>query len=543
MSDGERSAAAPVDTVTLTVDGMEVTVAKGTRVIEAAERTGIVVPRYCYHPGIPTRPAQCRMCLVEVEGQPKLQPSCVLEAQDGMSILTASDTAEKARQSVIEFLLVNHPLDCPICDAAGQCMLQDYAYVTTQLKSRVDEPKTVMGRDRISEDIMYFADRCIICTRCVRFMRDVAEDDSLVVAQRGHKSYIDTFPGRDLDNPFQGNIVDVCPVGALVHEDFVFKARAWDMDATVGICPGCSTGCNVMVDTKENQVVRLKPRHNAEVNSYWMCDHGRKHLVMSNRGVRAKVPMIRDGDELRATDWPTAIAWVVAKMEELGRPGGLGIASPDSSNENLFYFTRILDRLGIERWEFSVPQGETAALPSVPTLQLRADRAANVVGAGLLGGTRADAAAGTGPSEGALVVLEDGLEGVEEGFGADAAFFLYVGSRLPQGAREADAVLPIATFLEMEGTFTNFDRRVQRFHQALRPPGIARPAWMILSRVAAAAGEGDPVDDVGSALEAVSSGARAFGGLSWEGLGLKGAVAGDAATAAVGSAGAAGMDR
>ncbi len=148
MSDGERNDMASADTVTLTVDGVEVTVAKGTRVIEAADRTGVVVPRYCYHPGIPTRPAQCRMCLVEVEGQPKLQPSCVLEAQDGMSILTTSDTAEKARQSVIEFLLVNHPLDCPICDAAGQCMLQDYAYVTAQLKSRLDEPKTVICGER-----------------------------------------------------------------------------------------------------------------------------------------------------------------------------------------------------------------------------------------------------------------------------------------------------------------------------------------------------------------------------------------------------------
>ena len=276
-------------TVTLTVDGVEVTVPSGTRVIEAAEHVGVVVPRYCYHPGIPTRPAQCRMCLVEVEGRPKLEPSCTLQAADDMVVNTASDTARTARQSVIEFLLVNHPLDCPICDAAGQCMLQDYAYVTNQLESRVDEPKRIMGRDRISDDILYFADRCVICTRCVRFMRDVAEDDSLIVAQRGDKAYIDTFPGRELDNPFQGNIVDVCPVGALVHEDFVFKARSWDMDATASVCPGCPTGCNVTIDTKENQIVRVKPRHNAAVNSWWMCDYGRKHLVMTNRGVRAEL--------------------------------------------------------------------------------------------------------------------------------------------------------------------------------------------------------------------------------------------------------------
>lgn len=516
MADDERN-----DTVTLTVDGVEVTVPRGTSVIEAAERTGVVVPRYCYHPGIPTRPAQCRVCLVEVEGQPKLQPSCVLDAEDGMSILTESETARKARQAVIELLLVNHPLDCPICDAAGQCMLQDYAYETSQLQSRINEPKRVMGRDRIAADILYFADRCIICTRCVRFMRDVAQDDSLIVAQRGHKAYIDTFPGRDLDNPFQGNIVDVCPVGALVHEDFVFKARAWDMDATAGICPGCSTGCNVTVDTKENQIVRLKPRHNAAVNSYWMCDYGRKHLVMSNRGVRAEVPMIRDGDRLRATDWSTAIEWVATRIAGEGRPGGLGVASPDSSNENLFFFARLLARLGIDRWEYRVPTGETASLPTVPGLELRADRAANATGAGLFGGTRVELM--PDPTSGkALVVLDDRLAEVEDGFGAGASFFLYVGSRLPHAAREADAILPIATFAEMGGTFTNFEGRVQRFHQALQSPGIARPAWMVMSRVLSRLGEGEPANDVVAAFDVLAEGTGAFAALSWDVLGLTG---------------------
>ena len=205
-------------TISLRIDGVDVAVDKGTTVIRAAEKAGIVVPHYCYHPGIPSRPAQCRMCLVEIEGQPKLQPSCVLEAQDGMVVLTESEKAREARRSVIEFLLLNHPLDCPICDAAGQCMLQDYAYETRQLKSRYQEAKLVLGRDRIADDILYFADRCILCTRCVRFMRDVAKDDALIVAQRGHKAYIDTFPGKDLDNAFRGNIVDVCPVGALLRK-------------------------------------------------------------------------------------------------------------------------------------------------------------------------------------------------------------------------------------------------------------------------------------------------------------------------------------
>ncbi|WP_419941640.1 molybdopterin-dependent oxidoreductase [Candidatus Palauibacter sp.] len=518
-------------TITLTIDGVEVTVPRGTRVIEAAERVGVVVPRYCYHPGIPTRPAQCRMCLVEVEGRPKLEPSCTLQATDDMVVHTASDTARTARQSVIEFLLVNHPLDCPICDAAGQCMLQDYAYVTNQLESRVDEPKRVMGRARIADDILYFADRCIICTRCVRFMRDVAEDDALIVAQRGDKAYIDTFPGRELDNPFQGNIVDVCPVGALVHEDFVFKARAWDMDATASVCPGCPTGCNVTIDTKENQIVRVKPRHNAAVNSWWMCDYGRRHLVMTNRGVRAEVPLIRDGDALRPVDWATALAWLAEKIEAAGSPGGRAIVSPDASNENLFYVGRLLARLGVEGGEFQVEQGETAALPTVPTLKLRADRAANVAGAGIFGAQRV-AALSSGAEAGALVVLDDALDGAGEDFGEAADLFLYLGTRLPAAARNADAVLPISTFAEMDGSFTNFEGRVQRFHQALTPPGSARPAWMILSRVLARLGDGAAVSDIRTAFERMAADVPAFEGLTWDGIGLKGApVAGTAAAA------------
>jgi NADH-quinone oxidoreductase subunit G len=521
------------DTVTLTIDGVEVTVPAGSRVIDAAERVGVVIPRYCYHPGIPTRPAQCRVCLVEVEGQPKMHPSCVLEAQENMVVHTATDTAELARKSVIEFLLVNHPLDCPICDAAGQCMLQDYAYETHQLDSRFNEEKQVMGRDRIAEDILYFADRCIICTRCVRFMRDVAADDALLVAQRGHKAYIDTFPGQDLDNPFQGNVVDVCPVGALVHEDFLFKARAWDLDKTPSVCPGCSTGCNVTIDTKENQIVRLKPRHNADVNSYWMCDHGRKHLVMSNRGVRAEVPLIKENGRLAPTDWKTALEWVAKRVGDLGAGGsgdGVAIVSPGACNESLFYLAGLLDRLGIGRTLYRVAQGGTATLPGFEKLQLRADRAPNATGAELFGATRVEQ-----PPEvaegGAVVVLEDPLQDMPAGFGSGASFFLYLGTRLPEAAREADAVLPVTTFAEMEGTFTNFDGRVQRFHQALQPPGIARPAWMVLSRILAGLGADAAAADVRAAFSEISRTVPEFAGLDWDGLGLKGAPAGITAPA------------
>lgn len=514
------------ETVTLTIDDVEVTVPKGTRVLDAAQRAGVVVPFYCYHPGIPTRPAQCRVCLVSVEGQGKLQPSCVLDAQQDMVVHTATDEARLARKSVIEFLLVNHPLDCPICDAAGQCMLQDYAFETGQLESRVEEPKLVMGRDRIADDVLYFADRCIICTQCVRFMREVAQDDALIVAQRGHRAYIDTFPGTELDNPFHGNIVDVCPVGALVHEDFLFKARFWDMDSASSICPGCSNGCNVSVASKENQVVRLKPRHNAEVNSYWMCDHGRGQLVMANRGIRAEVPLLRDEDgELRPADWKDALERVALDLSNL-EDGGRAVVSPHACNESLHQLRRLLERLGFRGGEFRVEQGGEATLAGFPKLKLRADRAPNATGAELFGFERVESLSAPGPGE-ALVVLGERLDDdptlPDADFGEGAGYVLYLGTRLTEAARRADAILPITSVAEMQGTFTNWEGRVQRFDQVLREAGIARPAWMVLSRLVGLLGGEEPTRlEASDAFDAMAAATPGMEAMSWSSLGLKG---------------------
>lgn len=510
--------------ITLTIDAVEVTVGAGTTVLQAAEHAGIVVPYYCYHPGIPSRPAQCRMCLVEIEGQPKLQPSCVFPAQDGMVVHTTSETAETARKSVIEFLLLNHPLDCPICDAAGQCMLQDYAFETGQLRSRYADAKLVLGRDRVADDILYFGDRCIVCTRCVRFMEDLAEDNALVVAQRGHKAYIDTFPGKDLDHAFRGNIVDVCPVGALVHEDFVFKARAWDMDSAPGICPGCSTGCNIDINVIENQIVRTKPRLNPDVNSYWMCDHGRRFLVMANRGVRAEAPLIRVDGELEPASWNEALTRVA---DQLQAGDGVAVVSGGEANESLFYLRGLLSDLGIDGGTFRVEQGEEITLAGFPKLKLRADRAPNVTGAELHGFKRSDALPNV-PDGGLLIVLGDAMADAPADYGANAGFFLYVGSHLYPPTANATAILPMASVPEMEGTFVNYEGRVQRFHQALRAPGVARPAWMSLSRLLEHRGVGKGVLDVRSAFQAMAAGTTGMEDLSWTGLGLRGELLSEA---------------
>ena len=513
--------------VDVTIDGHPVTVPVGTTILEAAERVGVVVPRYCYHPGL-SAPALCRMCLVEVEGAPKLLPSCVQQVQDEMIVRTTSADARKARRAVIEFLLVNHPLDCPICDAAGQCELQDFAVETGQLATRMTDPKTVQGRDNVTAEIVYFADRCILCTRCVRFMDEIAREPVLQVIQRGHKGYIDTMTGELFEHEFSMNIVDVCPVGALVNEDFLFKPRAWDLDPAPSICPGCSQGCNIVLGTKENQISRAKPRPNQDVNSYWMCDHGRKLVVNWGGGERLEVPMVRQGDALIPVDWGRALDVLAEKVRE--KPGqAKAVVSAGASNESLNVLRKLMEVPGFAGGHFAVPGGEEHVLKGFPSLALRSERVPNARGAEILGFERSDdPSTEVGSHAGTLFVLEDALEGATDSFGKQAKLFVYIGTKLPKAARRADVVLPCTTFAEMEGTFTNFEGRVQRFAQALQPPGLARPLWLSGSALLERLGAGDAFRSAGEAFAQLSSDSDGLSGLSYDKIGLRGALAGGA---------------
>ncbi|MDQ3555652.1 MAG: 2Fe-2S iron-sulfur cluster-binding protein, partial [Gemmatimonadota bacterium] len=230
------------ETVACTVDGIEIQVPKGTRIIDAAAQAGIDVLHYCYHPGL-SSPAQCRICLVEVEKVPKLVPACTAQVAEGNVIWTQSETARKAREGVLEFYLVNHPLDCPVCDASGACGFQDYVSAEGPDHGRLREPKRVLGVDDFGGDVLFYGDRCVMCTRCVRFMREVAQDERLAVVQRGHRMVIDTFFDEGVEgNVWADNVIDLCPVGALVSKDFLHKARAWDLDRVPTVCPNCSQG-------------------------------------------------------------------------------------------------------------------------------------------------------------------------------------------------------------------------------------------------------------------------------------------------------------
>jgi NADH-quinone oxidoreductase subunit G len=525
------------DQVKLIIDGEEVVVPPGTTILQAAETIGIRVPHYCYHPGL-SSPAQCRLCLVEVEGAPKLSPSCVTTVQDGQVVHTDGEKARAMRQGVLEFYLANHPLDCPICDQSGECKLQDYVFAEGRKHGRSREPKRIFGRDDFGGDVLFYGDRCVMCTRCVRFMNEVAQDPLLTVVERGNRSVIDTFFEEGVTgSPYAGNIVDICPVGALVSKDFLHKARAWDLAHTPSVCTECSQGCNIELHVRDNRVQRLKPRENPEVNGHWMCDYGRHRYEWMNRGDRLEVPLVMSGDDRTAADWPSAIDAVVSRLRELGDSAAgaavpvRALVSPYASNEDLAALRSLVDALGGGEIVYrSARADDEIPLPGFPKLSRREDLAPNVRGAEILGMRRVggdDATGGlSGLSEhaGVLIVLGDELEDVGEDFGREAALYLYLGHHPTVGATAADAILPVTTHAEQEGSFTNFAGRVQRFWPGLEAPGVALPAWQVLGTLWAALEERDAPGRTGDAFLRAGELARELAGLTLEAVGTKGAA-------------------
>ena len=506
--------------VTLTIEGRQVTVPAGTSILEAAKYAGVLVPHYCYHPGLPVA-GVCRMCLVEVEKAPKLAPSCATSVADGQVVHVHSEKALEARKGVLEMLLINHPLDCPICDQAGECELQDYTYQEGRAEGRLRDPKRFNPAEDFGGDVLYVTNRCILCTRCVRFMDDVAHDPVLNVSERLDRAVIGKFEGQDLTHPWAGNVIELCPVGALLSKDSLNKARAWELDRTMSVCPNCSQGCNMMIETRDNMVVRMRPRPNEDVNKYFMCDHGRLNYRWINRQDRVDVPMVRHGATLAGTDWQIALA-EAAKL--LSGKKAFVLASPNLSNEALHLLAELAKKTG-GSGAYRVPQGDEAPLPGVEDLSLRADRAANVRGAEIVGFTRSDKPlSGLGNGD-VLVVADEELADVDAVDVAKAGAIIVVGTTLPPWARHAAAVvLPIANFAEEEGTFTNLRGRVQRFLQAKAAPGFARPSWYVLTDLLAALGVGVNYTLASEVFKAMASTRSEFSGMSYDVLGAKGKV-------------------
>jgi len=518
----------PPSTVRLTIEGIPVEVPPGTSILEAAKQAGVLVPHYCYHPGLPVA-GVCRMCLVDVEKFPKLAPACATAVADGQVVHVHNEKAKKAREGVLEFLLINHPLDCPICDQAGECELQDYTFQEGRADSRYREPKRFNPVEDFGGDVLYVPNRCILCTRCVRFMSDVAQDPVLNVSERGDRAFIGKADGHDLTHAWAGNVVDLCPVGALLSKDFLNKARAWELDRSASVCTGCSQGCNVVLETRDNVVVRVKPRSNTAVNQYYACETGRLHYRWMNRRDRLEVPLVRGeaGVPVPAA-WEQAIA--AAARTLAAAPRLVVLASAGLSNEALYLLSRIRGPGG--EGVFRVETGPEAPLAGAPDLALRADRAPNGRGAELMGFARHDQPLAALQAGDTLLVADHDLAGLDLAALDRAGEIVVIGTTLPGELVSRVAVaLPTCNVAEEEGTFTNLRGRVQRFLQAKAAPGEARPTWSVLGDVAEAMGRGRAPMLPADVFAALAGDHPAFGGLTYAGLGLRGLPVLDAAPA------------
>ncbi|HEY4101468.1 MAG TPA: 2Fe-2S iron-sulfur cluster-binding protein [Gemmatimonadales bacterium] len=508
--------------VSVTIDGVPIQVAKGTMIIDAAKQAGVLIPHYCYHPSLPS-PAVCRMCLVEVEKAPKLMPACVTAVADGQVVHVTSQVALDARKAVLEFLLINHPLDCPICDQAGECELQDFVYQEGRAGTRYsDYAKRYAPVEDFGPDVLYVPNRCILCTRCVRFMDSVAEDGVLEVCERGDRAFIGIDESERLDHPWSGNVVDLCPVGSLLSKDFLHKARAWDLDKTASICPGCTQGCNITVDTRDSSVVRLRPRPNLDVNRHFICDTGRADYRWMNRGDRVEAPLVRDGDRFQACDWNVALDRIASLVLEA--EGGITVlAGGRASCESIGWLLRLAGERPRSA-AMKVPLGDEAPIGSIPNLALRRERAANLEGGRLLG-MGSDWGETMARLQGAPLVLvaDVALDDGDIAALAGARRVVHFATVPDPRLANAEVVVPITTMVEEQGVYVNRDGRAQRLLPARSAPGMARPAWWAASQAWLRGGGGRQVPSTAS--EAFST-LTPFAGVTYRDLGFGGLTIG-----------------
>lgn len=486
---------------TLRINNKDITVEKGTTIIQAAEKLGYQVPHYCYHPGLSIA-GNCRMCLVEVEKMPKLQISCHIQCQDGMVVHTETEKVKKTRQHVLEFLLVNHPLDCPVCDQAGECGLQDYYMEHGRYDSRLNEPKVKKKKAvPIGPHVILDSERCILCSRCIRFCDEIPKTGEFGIFNRGDHSEIGLYPGKELTNAYSGNVVDICPVGALTDRDFRFKCRVWYLKKADSVCTGCARGCNISleVNTERPQhghgerVMRIKPRYQPEVNKWWICDEGRYGYKTIDHG-RLTDPIFRSDREIKTLSWEEVIGSVAGEFEKnLKDQSKIAVLlSPQLSNEALFTAKKLFVR------DLKLSQVYLAS-PNKPGFQddilIRADKNPNRKGAEILGFSE--------DQKKTEQLIDWALQGkikVLYLFGQDLISLLasknvlealrkvgctvFHGTNVNLTSEQSQITIPAASYAESEGTFTNFEGKVQSFEQALFPIGNARSDVEILTLLA-----------------------------------------------------------
>jgi NADH-quinone oxidoreductase subunit G len=512
-----------------TLNGRDMDVPAGTTVLEAAKRAGIEIPHYCYHPRLSIA-GSCRMCLVEIEKFPKLQTACSTVVTDGMIVRTDTEQVRRAVRGVLELMLIHHPVDCPICDQAGECGLQDYYMKHGLHRSRYrleDKVRRKKAQD-IGGLIVLDAERCILCSRCVRFLREVTGTGELEIVSRGDHSEVAIFPGRPLDNHYTGNLADICPVGALTNRDFRFQCRVWLLKSADSICPGCANGCNIAIDFKGDTVYRLRPRENDAVNRTWMCDFGRLEYKKANDG-RLLAPVLRDGGADVAAAWDAALYAVALRLRKAALAGGpesvAVIASPRSSNEELYLVRRLAaEVLGTPNLAFSSRTPDPAVCDG---FLIKPDKSPNTKGALLLGLSEerfgAIMSLIAAKRIQAVLIFGNGLADLSDeetsALLSEVPFIAQVGTNDGALARMAHAVLPQASFAERGGTFTNAAGRVQRFRAAFPPRGKARSPIAILAGLADCLGARWTFPDEKSVFEALAATEAPFAGMSYASIG------------------------
>ncbi len=537
---------------TLKIDGNEVTVEKGRTVIQACEQLGVEVPRYCYHPGLRIV-GSCRMCLVEIEKMPKLQVACNTQVTDGMVVLTQSDKVKEARRSVLEFLLLNHPLDCPVCDRAGECELQNYYLKFAQHDSRMRENKVKkLKAFPIGPHVMLDQERCVLCSRCVRFCDEVSKTGELGIFNKGTWSEVNIYPGKPLNNNYSGNVVDICPVGALLDRDFRYQMSVWYLKEQMSVCPGCSNGCNIRIHynldrtykTEGKRIQRLKPRFNDHVNKWWMCDEGRYNYRWLNEN-RLVEPLIKNAEGLNPGDWETVLTSVADGLKRtlaLDGSAAAVIASPQMTNEELYLIRRIFyEYLSISNLHFAVPVDPSAAEDG---FLLKKDKNPNTKGAQLILSESKNLTV-----ESILELARDGrlkflyilhtdvasIYGEEEVRDAlsKVETVIYHGTNLNSTTPLATHILPAATYAEKEGTFTNFQGRVQRIFAAVAPLEHSRPTLEVLRELGRKMGIDVKTSQASEIFVELAAKIKAFSGMNYGTIGLSGRLVNEVPEGAV----------
>ena len=525
--------ATPVAMVNVQIDGEWLQFPKGTRVIEACMKSGKFIPHYCYHPKL-SSPGNCRMCLVET-GRPKMTPDrqpvldangrpeiawgpkpeicCALEVAEGMGVRTTSPLVEECRKGVMEFLLINHPLDCPICDQAGECRLQEFSVEFGKGESRFHEEKVKKPkRVDIGERIVLDDERCIMCSRCIRFMQEIAHDDVLGFLNRGSHTTLSVYPGKRLDSNYSLNTVDICPVGALTSKDFRFKMRVWFLKETKSIDVSCGTGANILIGSRENIVHRITPRENDGVNSCWMPDSHRLNFHYLHSGDRLKEPLVKGADA--PSKWPRAIAAAAEQLKGRDPAKTALIASARMTNEELFLAKRLAAALKIENFDvLPRPQKGDGFLVSD-------DGNPNTSGAKMLGlatGRLASIAEGVrnGQISGLIVLGEDAVDcGIPAAELAKLEALVAMGILANRTTPYATVLLPSSAWAEKRGTMVNAKGRLQRLNQAIQPPGNARDDWEILRDLVQAVGGSNGVYSIEEVFKLMASETPALAGLT-----------------------------